>query len=510
MAEIVDLNEAAKARKILQQQIKEDLEKLNGTALGELLSENSPVPQAYKTRAMSELKIEDLKYMNTKYAFVHSIGGKPSIMTEIYNEYYNRKIKEFISVESLAVKYANKFAKETMGGKTPPSSIAKWWLMHPHRKDYETITFEPNKLPGEYYVTEGEGKEAVTTTYYNMWEGFGVVPTKGCWKRICKHIYAILCNSDRLKFKYVIRWFAWAVQNPGERAQVAIIFKGKKGSGKGTILQLFVDIFGRHGLVIASREHLTGKHNAHLENLSFLYADEAYHPGDKEVEGILKNLITEPSLTLEPKFKGLKTSRNCLHIAMATNADWVIPATEDERRYFINETDNRFAKGNSEEKDIRAHFTALYSEIKNSGKEAMLFDLLKMDLKGWHPRNEIPETEEMRNQIAMSLPKLKTAIFDMLKEGVFPGDFNSKGEYQISSKAFLEALQVIDPNGAKNFTNKAIANILKILEVKTHRTNTARYLIFPELGYVRSVWNKNITRHEWPTNEKWTIGKTEY
>lgn len=512
MVEPVDINDIKAQRERLQSIIKKDKEKLEGTPIGDIYSESSPIPSAYKSRAANELEVFDLKYMNTNYAFVHSIGGKPAIMTEIYNEYYKRKIKEFISVESLHTKYLNKPAKETEGGKSAPISIAKWWLAHQYRKDYATITFEPDKAPGEYYVIENEGKgeEEKTVTYYNMWEGFGVTPTKGCWKRTSKHIYTILCNSDRVKFRYVIKWFAWAIQNPGDRAGVAIIFKGKKGSGKGTILQMFVDIFGRHGLVIASREHLTGKHNAHLENLSFLYADEAYHPGDKEVEGILKNLITEPSLTLEPKFKGLKTSRNCLHIAMATNADWVIPATEDERRYFINETDNRFAKGNSEEKDIREHFNALYEEINTTGKGAMLFDLLHMNLKGWHPRNEIPETEEMRNQIALSLPKLKGAVFTLLEEGIFPGEFNSKGEYQVSNKNFLEYLQSIDPQGAKNFTMKSIANLTKTLGIKTYRDSQARYLIFPELGILRAMWNRAVTRNEWPTNIKWTIGKAEY
>jgi hypothetical protein len=266
-----------------------------------------------------------------------------------------------------------------------------------------------------------------------------------------------------------------------------------------------VDIFGRHGLCIGDPERLTGKHNAHLENLSFLFADEAYNPGDREAEGIMKNLITEPSLSVEPKFRNLKTSRNCLHIAMATNADWVIPASEDERRFFINETDNRFSKGNSEEHIIRAYFDKLYAELTTSGKAAMLFDLLSWDLKGWNPRINIPETEEMRNQIAMSLPKLKLAVFTMLEEGVFPGEKNTKGEYQITSKNFLEFLQGLESNS--KFSSKAVSNFVKILHIKPHRDAHNRFLIFPELGQIRSYWNKHIGRREWRTNEEWIVGK---
>jgi hypothetical protein len=61
------------------------------------------------------------------------------------------------------------------------------------------------------------------------------------------------------------------------------------------------------------------------------------------------------------------------------------------------------------------------------GPSAMLYDLLKINLTNWHPRNNIPETSELRKQIQMSLPKLKYAFHQMLEDGVFPGHENGKG-----------------------------------------------------------------------------------
>jgi len=512
MADIEDIDNFKDRRKKVQEKLEAEKNQLlqkeaeDEKISAEILNYVPPInaSKLYKNRIEAEKSDDDLRYMNKRYAFVQNIGGKPAVMCDLYNEYYKRKIKDFITPEALQMRYLPRIALETEGTKFP-ANVAKWWLSHKYRKDYATITFEPDKEPGEYLVNEGEGEDYATTLYYNMWEGFAIKPKKGCWKRTMYHMYAILCNSDPVKFRYVLRWFAWAVQNPGNRAGVAIIFKGKKGSGKGTILQAFVDIFGRHGLCVGDPERLTGKHNAHLENLSFLFADEAYNPGDREAEGIMKNLITEPSLSVEPKFRNLKTSRNCLHIAMATNADWVIPASEDERRFFINETDNRFSKGNSEEDVIRAYFDRLYAELTTTGKAAMLYDLLNWDLKGWNPRINIPETEELLNQIRMSYPKLKTAVFAMLENGVFPGEVNTAGEYQITSANFLEFLQALEGNA--KFSHKSINNFIKILHVKHKRDSTNRYLIFPELGMIRSHWNKHIGRREWRTNEEWTVSK---
>ena len=498
MAELIDIKAE---REKLQKKALEDNKVVTERSI---LDDIEAVPSKYPNREFAEENDPDLRYMNTRYAFVHSIGGKPMIKAIVYNEYFKKDIVEFVAPESLCMRYTNRLAEETRSNKNGGMSIGKWWLGHAHRRDYETVTFEPDKAPGEYNVRDQYAKDGLKT-YFNMWEGFGVDSKKGCWTKTCKHIYRILCNGNRTKFIYVMRWLGWAVQNPGNRAEVALIFKGKKGAGKGLILQSMVKMFGRHGLVISNREHLTGKHNEHLATCSFLFADEAYHPGDKEVEGILKNIITEPSLTTEPKFRGLKIGRNCLHIAMATNADWIIPATEDERRYFINEVDNRYAKGSCSDNDREEYFDAIWKELTDGGLSAMLYDLLHMQLGDWHPRKNVPETEEMRKQIEMSLPKLKYAFLTMLEEGVFPGEINGKGEYIISNTNLLEYFKQID-SANKNITGKSLANLCKSLGITFGRSGTGRYLIFPELGAIRETWSNQVNKNtEWRINEKWEV-----
>ena len=139
---------------------------------------------------------------------------------------------------------------------------------------------------------------------------------------------------------------------------------------------------------LTSWDHLTGKFNEHLRRTVFLFADEAYDPKDREAEGKLKQLITEETIPIEAKFRDTVIAKNRLHIVMATNNDRVVIAGDDARRFFINECDNTWAKGQGKtDAEIRAYFAPIWDEMNNGGREAMLYDLLNIKLDNWHPRS---------------------------------------------------------------------------------------------------------------------------
>ena len=55
-------------------------------------------------------------------------------------------------------------------------------------------------------------------------------------------------------------------RDPGERAEVALVFRGDKGCGKGTFADALKRCFGQHGLHISSSDHLVGQFNAHFRD----------------------------------------------------------------------------------------------------------------------------------------------------------------------------------------------------------------------------------------------------
>ena len=213
-------------------------------------------------------------------------------------------------------------------------------------------------------------------------------------------------------FEYVIRWLAWAVQHPDERAEVSVVFKGGKGVGKGTLGNAMCRIFGQHAVHISNSKYLTG-FNAHLRDASFCFADEAFWPGDKAAEGNLKRLITEPTLLIEGKGRDAVSAENMLHVMMASNEDWIVPASHDERRYVLSEV-----------KDIHRQdqtwFGPLHKQMEEGGLPAMLFDLLNFDLGDWHPRHA-PTNRGLLGQQARSLPFLDAWWEELLQTGTLAG-----------------------------------------------------------------------------------------
>lgn len=433
-----------------------------------------------------------LERMNEDHAFIKSIGGKPMVSSYIYNEVFDKKILEFCTPESIIVRYSNEVVSEGRN----KIELGRWWIKHAERKEYDTVIYDPSK-PKEY------------KNCLNLWEGFAVEPKKGNWKYTCEHIYKILCNACSEKFTYVIKWLAWAVQNPGIPAGTVLVFKGLKGSGKGIILTQFIKIFGRHGMHISSREHLTGKFNGHLQMCSFLFSDEAYYPGDKEAEGTLKQLITEPSLTIEAKHRSPIIAKNTLHIAMATNMEWFIPATKDERRYFANKIDNKYAKDECDELTRKLYFSRISVEMNNGGREAMLYDLLNMELFGWTPLFNVPETEEIARQKIMSLGILQTSMLTILQDGVFPGEPYDTGSFKVNATEFYEFLGKIDPK-CNNFSSNKKADLIK--ELGAIRGRNARGIIwnFPALKTMRENWDKLYGTYKWDKQEEWQVIKGMY
>jgi hypothetical protein len=159
-----------------------------------------------------------------------------------------------------------------------------------------------------------------------MWQGWGVVPKEGDWGLIRQHIEEVIAGGNAEFAEYVIRWIAWAIQNPAAQAEVALVLIGHKGAGKGTLVRVLQRIFGAHAFQVTSREEVIGKFNGHLQDCVLFVADEAYWGGDKRCVGRLQGMITEPTLPIERKGVDLILVPNYLHVVMLAEPGWVIPA----------------------------------------------------------------------------------------------------------------------------------------------------------------------------------------
>lgn len=460
-----------------------------GSAEGFLERAEAIDPGTWRSTAEPE-PLDDLEQLNRDFSVVLDVGKARVLhFEEQRQEKHARQVASFISFEDFRNFHMNRFVQ--VGDKMVP--LGHWWLKHQDRRQYRGLTFEP----GATHEINGR---------LNLWRGWGAQPRAGDWSRMKAHIREVLAASDATAVSYIMRWIAWAVQHPAERAQAALVFKGKKGTGKGTLGNALCRIFGQHGTHISTAEHLAGRFNGHLRDACFLFADEAYWPGDKAAEGSLKRLITEPDLFIEAKGKDGITVPNMLHVMMASNDDWIVPAGEDERRYAV------FVVSDSRKQDER-WFGPLAAEMENGGYEAMLFDLMNFDLGDWHPRR-IPRTEALVEQQSRNLGAEDAWWCELLETGTLWGADPHRPESAVSNgweeeketatstrvakrKGLYDQARELSPR-LKGYSDHLLAaTLVKHGCTNNHRVLRRRGWHFPDLAEARAAWQIRFKGWQW-------------
>jgi hypothetical protein len=211
-------------------------------------------------------------------------------------------------------------------------------------------------------------------------------------------------------------------------------------------LQRADKIFRHHALQITHSRHLTGNFNAHLMDALFLFLDEAFWGGDKQGEGVLKTLITEDCVQIEPKGVDSFPMLNRLKIMMASNNDWVVPATEDERRYFVLDVSD--AKVGD-----RTYWRELHAALDGGEVAAFLDCLLTHDLNGFEIR-DVPHTKGLNRQKLVGADSVTSFWLDCLRVGSIVGtdspDWPEKVSKQLLHDAYTKHAR---DHGARHLAN---------------------------------------------------------
>jgi hypothetical protein len=224
----------------------------------------------------------DLIEMNQKYAVVR-IGGKTRVVWfEETAAYPGCKVSVFSTISDFCAFHAKR-KKFVVGrdGRERKIGIGKWWINHEQRRQFSGLVYAPS-------VTA-----KITNGKLNLWNGFGCKPRTGKCERYLAHLRDNICCGNEEHAHYLLNWMAYAVQHPDRQGEVAVVMRGKEGTGKGVAAKQFGLLLGSHFRHIVHAKHLTGHFNAHLQQCSVLFADEAFFAGDRSHESILKALITE-------------------------------------------------------------------------------------------------------------------------------------------------------------------------------------------------------------------------
>ena len=208
---------------------------------------------------------------------------------------------------------------------------------------------------------------------------------------------------------------AQAVQQPAKRNGISLVFRGLQGTGKSVLVTQFGSLWGPHFFHARDWRQLTGNFNAHLKNISLLFADEVTPKKGSEAESVLKALITEDLIPIEFKGKDVIQVKNYVRVMMATNKTWAVPLGLEERRFSIIEM------GQAHLQD-RPYFRAIDDQMNRGGREALLHYLLNFDVSDIDLDKPYETEAQMVNKL-LGMDNSHRFWFEILERGfVFESD----------------------------------------------------------------------------------------
>jgi hypothetical protein len=301
-----------------------------------------------------------------------------------------------------------------------PQPLAKM-LLHSH----DTIScsstfFDPAKPPSVQPTLSAHGDQL-----YNLWQGLAVRPEAGDWAGIRQLMQQDLCGYDaeatdlraKNKYEFLVAQCARWVRLPGEKASIALVFSGARGTGKGTFANEVMGAFFGQGLHYAKfdrMESITGAFNHAIATTVLCVLEEAQGSNTYAARSALKTLLGDSVLEVRQKFMDSVFVQSHQHLIINSNESHCVPAECDDRNYA------RFNVPGLER--TAEHWERLHAAIDDHERAAFLDFLLRAAeatrCMGLHDSRHIPacfdEDRLADKLLTMSHDPVKRWLYDEL------------------------------------------------------------------------------------------------
>jgi hypothetical protein len=273
--------------------------------------------------------------------------------------------------EFTEVNYADKLYEDAEG---TLRSVAKAWMMSDRRTQVDRLAYSP-------------GQPKLTPTVLNLWKGMGLDPQQGpvdTWLALLEHGVPALALRH-----WLIKWFAYPLQNLGSKLDTYVILYGTQGVGKNALIAPFQPIYGKNATTV-STEHFDTNFNDTYTGRQFINIDELHGGGGKDglkIANKLKMLTTSPTLWVNSKGKAEYEVDNHVNLVITSNDSSCVKLEDNDRRATVI----RF--GTREDIKPAPYWDTYFAWLANDGA-AYLYDyLLRVDLTDFDPHGRAPYTE---------------------------------------------------------------------------------------------------------------------
>lgn len=426
--------------------------------------------------ALVDPEKKPLEKLNDKYAIMFMDGSHCYLCEDLKNgkvvrHYFlnEQAFKRLLSTQSILA-----------DGKR--NSLFDMWVGWDGRREYYGEVMYPGK---------------VDVKFYNTWRGYPCAEAtswtedqKLAVEMFDRHLLENISCGDVELYKWVKTYLAHMIQKPQEKPRTALTLRGNKGIGKSLVVSVMRSIMGEYCKTLNNINQLVGDYNGHLEGTILLNLDEVYWGGDKTHEGTLKNLVTDEEMMINAKFKHPKMVKNFMRIIFTTNAEFVNPATGDERRYTIKTV-------NPNPCFTRLQFEKLMDIIlKKKGNESIHHWLKSQDLTE-ADINKIYETDDLTDQKLFNLNPFQEFLRHILNTGKV-GRYNVLKEVVPKDDLKVELYSFMKEKNPKSYKPSAQAISKQILAI-CPSIKPSRNIIDKKQVYTYMFTDLDVCRKEFET-----------
>lgn len=255
-------------------------------------------------------------------------------------------------------------------------------------------------------VDLGEGM-----TGFNTWIPTKVQPINGNPYRFV-HWIRRLCDTKE-EARLLLFWLAHLIQYPNRKIKFAVVLVGKQGTGKSLLGRTMAKLIGPTNFGTVTTSHLKGDFNPYMDSRVLNVFEEAMDFERLSIGNKLKDLITEPTVTINDKYLRAFELENYVHFLFLTNHANALMLTADDRRYLVIHCERR--------RPSAEYFKSLIPWIdENIG---IILDYLQgINLSDFNPNEAPPMTRGKQLMIDLAQDPLEEAIIGLIEDRLPPFD----------------------------------------------------------------------------------------
>jgi hypothetical protein len=421
-----------------------------------ILDENEDDRETPSSEAEPKPKIQS--YKDTKEEMEKRLCRVDDVLVYPYVDdggnaqlYTKTQLKEVLS----HLKFVRKTEDENGNEKSVRFPFVKRWLDDSEKRAYRTMGVYPKNCPRDVYNRWVDFKMAKQDI---GGEAGDVQPfTDLLWE---------LCGAEQKSYDYMLKWLAYLVQYPEEKPQTAIGIKGKYGIGKNLLFDFIgKEVMGDTHYFETSNplEDIFGTYATQHEGKKLIFVDEMEVSVQRKMNERMKALITNKSLTINPK--GIKAySVNHLAGYIFAGNGFLVSVPEGDRRFVLFEATEKYISTSRKGQEFVRNFLRWKNDPRNA--KAVYNLLMNTETNIEYLKHERPVTKYYKKVRRQSLP-IMIKWLDYLVWEEFPQSFCRK--YDVSKKkwTFME-----EPDKEiKVSTEDLMFNFLKTFNSEKIRTN---------------------------------------